>query len=53
MIFDKYGALENSTDVTNLQVDDFRITMETTVGDASWLNGKNERHNKSINKMVN
>ena len=26
--------------------------MENTGGDASWLNGKNERHNISIHNMV-
>ena len=26
--------------------------METTGGDAFWLNGKNERHNRSIQNMV-
>ena len=26
--------------------------METTGGDASWLNGKNEIHNRSIHNMV-
>ena len=26
--------------------------METTGGDAYWLNGKNERHNRSIKNMV-
>ena len=26
--------------------------METTDGDASWLNGNNERHNRSIHIMV-
>ena len=26
--------------------------MKTTGGDAYWLNGKNERHNKSIHNML-
>ena len=26
--------------------------METTGGDASWLNGKNETHNRRIHKMI-
>ena len=26
--------------------------METTGGDASWINGNNERHNRSIHNMV-
>ena len=26
--------------------------MENTGSDASWLNGKNERHNRSIHNMV-
>ena len=38
------GALENSTDVTNLLIDDFNISMETTGGDVSWLNINNEKH---------
>ena len=41
MIFAEDGALEKSTDVTNLLVDDFRISMETTGGDASWINVNN------------
>ena len=49
---DEYGALEKSTDVTNLLVDDFNISMETTGGDSLWLNGNNERHNRSIHNMV-
>ena len=49
---DEDSALENSTDVTNLLVDEFKISMETTGGDVSWINGKNERHNRSINNMV-
>ena len=30
---DEYGALEKSTDVTNLLLDNFNISMETTDGD--------------------
>ena len=29
-----------------------KLTMENTGGDASWLNGNNERHNRSIHNMV-
>ena len=32
---DEYGALANSTDITNLLVDDFKISMENTGGDSS------------------
>ena len=39
------SELENSTDVKNLLVDEFKISMETTGGDAYWINGNNERHN--------
>ena len=46
------GELEKSTDITNLLVDDFRISMETTGGDASWLNVNNKIHNISIHNMV-
>ena len=52
MRVDKYGALENSTYVTNLLVDDFNISMETTGGDVSWINGMNEIHKKNIHNMV-
>ena len=51
MIFAEDGALEKSTDVTNLLVDDFRISMETTGADDSWINGNNERQNRSIYNM--
>ena len=33
-------------------VDEFRIAMETTVGDASWINGNNEIHNRIIHSLV-
>ena len=46
------GALEKSIDFTNLLVDEFKISMKDTGGDASWLNGKNEIHNRIINSMV-
>ena len=49
---DKYGAFANSTDVTKLPVDELKISIKTTGGDASWLNGKNEIHNRSIHNMV-
>ena len=52
MIVDGNVSLENSTDVTNLLVDDFKMSMETTGGNALWTNGNNERHNRSIHNMV-
>ena len=50
--FDEYGDLENSTDITNLLVDDFNISTENTCGDASCPNGKNEKHTIIIHNMV-
>ena len=52
MRVDKYGALENSADVTNLLFDLLSIDMETTGGDASFINVNNEQHNRSIHNMV-
>ena len=52
VIFDEDTALSNSTEVTNLLVDELKISMDTTCGDASWINGKNEIHNRSIHNMV-
>ena len=49
---DEYSALVNSIDVKNLLIDELKISMETTVGDASWINGNNERHNRSIHNML-
>ena len=49
---DEDSALENSTDVTNLIVDELKISMETTGDDASWLNGNNEIHTRSIHNML-
>ena len=46
------GTLENSTDITNLLVYDYNISIENTGGDASWINGKNERHIIIIINMV-
>ena len=51
MRVDEDGALEKSTNVTNLLFNYFKISMETTCGDASWLNGNNERHNIIIHNM--
>ena len=49
---DEDGALANSTDVINLLIEELKISMETTGEDISWLNGKNEKHNRSIKNMV-
>ena len=46
------GVLEDSIDVTNISVDDFIIFVENTGGEASWINRKNEMHNRSIQTMV-
>ena len=48
----EYGALVNSTDFTNLIVDEFNTSMENTCSDASWINIKNEIQNISIHNMV-
>ena len=41
-------ALEKSTDVTSLMVDDFIISMENTGGNTSWLNGKIDRQTEEF-----
>ena len=45
MRIDKDVSLENSTDVTNLLVDEFRIIMENNGGDELWINENNKGHN--------
>ena len=52
MIVDEDGALTNSTNVTNLLVDHFNISMETTGGDELWINEKNEKYNIRTHNMV-
>ena len=52
MRVDEDGALSKSTYITNLLDDDFSISMETTYGDASWINVNNESHNKIIHGMI-
>ena len=49
---DEDGALEKSKNVTNLLIEEFKMSMETTGGDESWINGNNERQNRSIHNMV-
>ena len=49
---DEDGTLEKSKDITNLLVDDFIVSIETTGGDASCINGKNEIHNRIIHNIV-
>ena len=45
-------SLSKSIDVTKLLVDDFRISMETNGGDASWINGNNKQHNRIIYNIL-
>ena len=52
MIVDEDLPQEKSTDVTDFLVDEFNISLKTTSGDASCLNGNNESHNRSIHNMV-
>ena len=52
MIVDEDLSLESSKYITNLIVEKFRISLEDTVGDTSYLNGNNRRHNISIHNMV-
>ena len=49
---DEDFALKNSTYATNLLVGEFKISMETTGGDVSWLSGKNKKYNRRIHNMV-
>ena len=52
MKVDEDGVLENSIDVTNLIVDYFNVSMETTGGDVLWINVNNTIHNRRIHNMV-
>ena len=52
IIVDEDDTLEKPSDVTDILVDKFNIALDTTGGDASWLNGKNKLHNRIIYKMV-
>ena len=49
---DEDGALSKSADVNSLLVDELRISIETTDGDASWLNGNNEQNNRIIYSIL-
>ena len=49
---DEDGALEKSTNVKNLIIEELKISMETTGGDVYWINVKNERHNIRIHNMI-
>ena len=49
---DEGGELSRSTDFCKKLLQ-FNITMETTGGFSSWLNGKVERHHQTITNMCN
>ena len=49
---DNDDALEKSADVTTILVEEFSIAMLTTSGDASQLNGNNERYNIIVINMI-
>ena len=44
--------MTKSADVNNLIVEKISITMKTSGGYASWINGNNVRHNRSMHNMV-
>ena len=52
MIVYEDGALIKSTGVTDLLLDNFNISLETTGRYVSWINGKNKLHNISIKNIV-
>ena len=52
VIVDEDSASSNSTDVTNLLIEELNISMETTGVDASCINSNNEKHNRIIQNMV-
>ena len=52
MIIDEDGVFEKSINVTNLSVEKFKASMETTAAAASRLNGRNERNDRNIHNMV-
>ena len=52
MRVDENVVLEKLVDFTNLLVEKFSTAMKSTGGDASYLNGKYEQHNRSIHNMV-
>ena len=52
MIVGEDVALEIPTDVTKILVYELSISMETTGGNASWINRDKERYKVSIQNMV-
>ena len=49
---DEGGEVIRSEDFCKMLLDEFKITAQTTGGYSSWINGKAERHNQSINTMT-
>ena len=49
---DEGGEVTRSDDFCKMLLTEFNITVETTGGYASWINGKAKPHNQSINIMT-
>ena len=49
---DEGGEVIRSEDFCEMLLKEFQITAQTTGGYSSWINGKGERHNQSINNMT-
>ena len=49
---DEGGEVIKSEDFCQMLLKEFQITAQTTGGYSSWINGKSERHNQTINNMT-
>ena len=49
---DEGGELSRCEDFCEMLLKEFNIVLQTTGGYSSWINGKVERHNQSINTMT-
>ena len=49
---DEDGVLARDTDFCALLLKDYNITLQTTGGYSSWINGKAEKHIQTIVNMM-